>query len=43
MEGKALLLGKLAWFINKAHSYTSNLLVAMIKAFHFPMKNKAGH
>ena len=43
MEGKTLLLGKPTWSVNKAHRYTSNLLVAIIKAFSFPMKNKAAH
>lgn len=43
MEEKALLLGKSTWFINMAHSYTSDLLVTIIKAFSFPLKNKEGH
>lgn len=42
MEGQTLLLSKPTWSV-KAHGYTSNLLVAIIKAFSFPMKNKAGH
>lgn len=41
MEGRTVSLGKPAWSVNKAHHCTSNLLVAVKKAFSFPMKNKA--
>lgn len=35
-------LGKAAWSVNKAHCCAGNRLVAIMKAFRFPTKNKTG-